>query len=790
LSPEGWFASRGWTPLAFQREAWAAYARGESGLVHVPTGAGKTYAAALPALLSGAKILYISPLRAMATDIRAALQVATDECGLDIRVETRTGDTSSSVRARQRARLPEVLVTTPESLCLLLTDPGAPDRFSDLSLVVVDEWHELVDAKRGSLLELALTRLRRFSPGLRTWALSATLANVEEAAQVVVGAGAVPTIIRADLPRPVVIETLLPPRPEVLPLAGHFGLTMLPVLVASVDISRSTLVFCNTRAQAERWYQGLLRARPDWADRMGLHHGSIDHGVRLAVERGLKSGAMTLVVCTASLDLGVDLAPVERVVQVGSPKGIGRLVQRAGRSGHRPGATCRVLCVPTHALQLVEIAAVRDALSRREVEARRPMRKPLDVLAQHLVSCALGGGFRLDEMRSEVRRAWSFRDLSDQEFDWALALVRDGGHSLRAYPNFRKVREVDGLHTVPDAQIARLHRASVGTIVGESVVSLRRYGGGEIGTIDEGFVSRLNVGDTFVFAGETLELVMIKDMVAWARRAKKRGGATPHWPGNKLPISGSLGVAVRRTLAALRDGEGDAAELEAWRPFMEVQRRLSRLPGAAVLAESCTTEDGAHLFVYPFEGRSAHEGLAALLARRMGQREPATFTMAVNDYGFEILAHAGYRWALEGLFDEARLADDVVASVNISELTRRRFREVARVAGLVFPGLPGRAKSARQLQASASLLFDVFHRYEPENLLLAQARREVLEQSFQLDRLRQALARLRAGVELVEIERPGPLAFPLVLERLAVDSASLETLEARIERMRREWTSS
>jgi len=797
----GWFTTRGWAPMPFQEEAWAAYLRGESGIVQVPTGAGKTYAAYLGPLAeigaAGGSLLYVSPLRAMARDIEAALRAPVDALGLGLRVESRTGDTSSSIRTKQKRKLPEVLVTTPESLSLLLTEGDAAARFADLRCVIVDEWHELLDAKRGTQIELALSRLRGFSTtpgGLRTWALTATVGNAREAAQAAVGTHAVPTIVRADLPRPVVIDTLLPDSVDAFPWAGHLGIQMAPRLMDALDPDVPTLVFTNTRSQAERWYQEILTRRPEWIEHVGLHHGSVDREERERVEAGLKSGALRLVVCTASLDLGVDLTPIERVIQIGSPKGIARLIQRAGRSGHRPGATCRVTCVPTNTFELVEIAAVRDALARGEVEARTPLRKPLDALAQHLVTCALGGGFSEAGILAEVRGAWSYRDLTAEELGWALALVRDGGATLGAYPEYRRITMVEGRYRISSEDLAKLHRANVGTIVGDATMHVRKVGGGDIGSIDEGFVTRLKPGDRFVFGGHTLELVRIQGLVAWAKPSKQRTTNTPHWPGNKLPISGSLGHAVRRLLHEVRAGREDVPELVAARPVFEAQARISRLPAADhVLAERCVTAEGHHLFLYPFEGRRVHEGLAALLALRMGRRVRATFSIAVNDHGLELLTADDYPFAElldAAAFTREGLVDDIVASVNISELMRRRFREIARVAGLVMTGPAHARRTMRQVQSSASLLYDVFTRYDPDNLLLVQARREVVEQQFERDRLQSVLDRLGStSLECINTSRPSPLAFPLVVERLAIDAASTETLLDRIERMKRQWAS-
>lgn len=784
-----WMVAQGWTVHPFQAEVWAAQAAGESGLLTVPTGAGKTYAATLLALCAGWRVLYVSPLRAMARDLEKALSRPVRELGLPARVETRTSDTSASVRARQRTRLPEVLVTTPESLSLLLTRPESATLLGNLGLVVVDEWHELIDNKRGTQVELALARLRRFSPGMRTWALSATLANAEQAARAVVGEGRPARVVRANVPRPLALSTLpLPPGFE-LPYSGHFGTRLAPALVDWIDIGVATLVFCNTRAQAEVWYQSIVQLRPEWFEWMGLHHGSIDGDERARVEDGLKSGELRLVVCTSSLDLGVDLAPVERVVQVGSPKGIARVIQRAGRSAHRPGATAKLLCVPTHALQLLEIVAVRDAVARGEVEPRQPLSRPIDVLAQHLVTCALGGGFRADEMFDEVRTAYSYRDLSRAQFDAALALVRDGGQALGAYPEFRKVVEERGAHAVPDPRLAALHRASVGTIVADSSLVVTVAGRGKIGTIDEGFAAALAPGDTFVFAGEVLEMVTLRDATLYARRAQKRSKFTPHWPGNKLPITGALGAALRRVVDEVGAGRG-GGEIDVAGPMLAEQRQVSRIPAAhELLAEVVHTPEGHHLFLFPFEGRRVHEGLGALLALRAGRRHPATFTIAVDDHGLELLHADPLDWSsLLGpeLFATEGLVDDILASVHISELMRRRFRDVARVAGFVQAGLPWDRKSARQVQASASLLFDVFTRYDPANPLLSQARQEVIEQHFEQERLSQALRRLGAcTVRLVRPSGPSPLAAPILASRLSKNVASTETLEARVRRAAR-----
>ena len=795
----GWMASRGWTPFAFQTEAWAAYAAGESGLVHVPTGAGKTYAAYLAALAglvdepsAGLAIVYVTPLRALARDVALAMREPVEALGIPLRVETRTGDTPAAVRARQRTRLPEVLVTTPESLSVLLSYDDAPLRFAHLRLAIVDEWHELLSSKRGTQVELALARLRRMAPGLRTWALSATLRAPDEGAQCVVGTGRQFRVLRGAFARRTVVDTLVPEKVERFPWAGRLGLAMMPRVLALLEDRRTTLVFTNTRSQAERWYQAILDARPDWAQQVALHHGSIDREERERVEAGIKSGAITTVVATSSLVLGVDFAPVDRVLQVGSPKGVARLLQRAGRSAHRPNEAAHVICVPTHALELVEFAAARDALVRQELEPRDPLPAPLDVLVQHLVTCAMGGGFSANAMFDEVREAWSYRELTRDAFDWALAMVEHGGATLRAYEQHHKVVRDGERYTVASPRVARLHRLGIGTITTEATMEIRYLSGTRIGHIEEDFIARLHGGDRFTFAGRALEFVRVRDMVAFVRRSPVRPSLTPIWAGSRFPMSTSLGSAVRSRLDRwARGGPQDAPEMTMAQPVLDEQARLSAIPLAhQVLVEQWKSREGHHLWLYPFEGRKAHQALASLLAWRSGRRRPATFTLTVNDYGIELLSADAVSpndlLSGEALSTTDMLAD-VAASVNMGELARRQFRDIARVAGLVFAGYPGAPKGTRQVQLSSSLVFDVFTRYDAGNLLVAQAHREVLEQQFELGRLEATLRRLGSAELLVrQVAHPTPLGFPLFVDRLG-SRLTTEDLITRVERMVGQW---
>jgi len=801
---ESWFSGHGWQPFPFQREVWSAYQNGESGLVHAATGTGKTYAAWLAPLLEwmreqsggaprsrGApplRVLWITPLRALAADTAEALEDPLRALALPWTLETRTGDTRPAMRARQRRKLPTALITTPESLSLLLSWENSADLFADLQLVVVDEWHELMGTKRGVQVELALARLRSLRPGLRTWGLSATIGNLEAARSSLLGCRPGPSrLVRGVESKEVIVDALIPPVVERFPWAGHLGTQMLTQVVAAVEEGESAIVFTNTRSQTEIWYQALLQARPDWAGTIALHHGSLARKSRDWVEDGLRSGRLRCVVATSSLDLGVDFSPVDRVLQIGSPKGVARLLQRAGRSGHRPGAVSRVTCVPTNVLELIEVAAARDGVKAGAVESRVAVERPLDVLVQHLVTVALGGGFRSEHLLDEVRGTRSYEQLRDDEWQWALDFVTRGGEALQAYPEYARVEHADGFYSMHDPQMARRHRMAIGTIVGDAHITVQYLGGSRLGSVEESFIARLKPGDRFIFAGKPLEFVRVRDMKAWVRRAASVRGAIPRWMGSRMPLSGELAAALRKRLEEAAQGVYRDPEMEAIRPILEVQARWSRIPAASeLLIEQVKTREGHHLFIFPFEGRLVHEGLAALLAYRLSRIRPISFTMASNDYGFELLSpeRAPLEEALgRGLLAAENLLHDVPASLNATEMARRQFREIARVAGLIFPGYPHAGKTARQLQASSGLFFDVFTRYDPSNLLLNQAHREVLERQLESSRLGRTLERLsRAGLVVTSPTRTPPLAFPLLVDRTR-DRVSSESLVDRVRRM-------
>lgn len=784
-----WFAARGWRPFGFQRQVWRALAAGDSGLLHATTGSGKTYAVWMGALLratphKGLQVLWLTPMRALAADTTRALQQPLPELAPGWQVGMRTGDTPPAERAKQDRRLPEALVTTPESLSLMLTREHARDELAGVHTVIVDEWHELVGNKRGVQVQLALARLRRWNPGLAVWGLSATLGNLAEAMHTLVG-HADGRLVQGKLDKRLVIDTLLPHDPGRFSWGGHLGAQMLQPVVDEIEKSSTTLVFTNVRSQAEIWYQLILDARPQWAGLVALHHGSLDKGVREWVEAGLKAGTLKAVVATSSLDLGVDFLPVERVLQIGSAKGVARLLQRAGRSGHAPGRPSRVTLVPTNTLEIVEAAAARRAALAGQVESRRSPSKPLDVLVQHLVTVALGGGFAADELYAEVSAAPAYADLSRDEFDWALAFVERGGDSLTAYPEYHRVQQVDGVWRVPDRGIAKRHRLQIGTIVSDASMQVKWLSGGSIGTIEEGFIARLNKGDTFVFAGRVLEYVRTQDMAAYVKKATKKSGIVPIWAGGRMPLSSEMADAVQAMLGGAAQGEFREPEMQAAQPMLATQARLSRIPvPGRLLIERFGSREGHHVFLYPFAGRNVHIGLAQLLAWRLAMEAPNTFSLSVNDYGLEILAAKPFELpAPAAWFDTAGLMADVLASLNSGELAQRRFREIARIAGLVFGGYPGAPKSLRQLQASSSLFFEVFRRYDAGNRLLGQAEAEVLGQELELARLRATLQRLAAlPLEAVVLKAPSPFALPLMVERLR-EQLTTEKLKDRLDRL-------
>ena len=789
------FKSRGWTTFAFQRETWKAYGQGKSGLLHAPTGLGKTLAVWLGPLadaaerrdMQGCKVLWITPLRALAQDTRKSLQEPIDELGLNLEVALRTGDTSAYRKAKLNKKLPFGLITTPESLSLFLTHANFRENLAGLSAVVVDEWHELMGTKRGVQTELCLARLRAWFPGLRIWGLSATLGNTEEAKEVLLGDGAREAVtISGDRRKKVSIQTLLPKNIDRFPWSGHIGTALSAQVIRLLENGETTLLFTNTRSQTEIWFQELLERKPEWRDELAMHHGSLDREQRNEVEERLRNGSVRCVVCTSSLDLGVDFSPVSQVIQVGSPKGIARLMQRAGRSGHNPKGASRLYCVPGNALELAEFAAARDAIEAMQIEARPPMRKPLDVLVQHLVTVCIGEPGRAEDLLAEVRSSFAYRDLGDEEWRWALEFVTRGGPALAAYPKFQKVVEVDGQLTVTDKRLIQMHRMSIGTITDQPSVALVFKGGKRLGTVEESFISKIRVGGVFVFGGKRLELVRLHRNKATVQRAtRKARGDIPVWGGARMPLSNELAHAVA---LRLKSGAADTPEMKLLAPILEIQERWSHIPHDEVLLlEHVTIRREAHLFAYTFAGRLVNEGLGALVAWRINRLRERMIQVTMNDYGFSLtsdgkLPFSEREW--RGLLTTRDLLGDLLACMNTVELARRQFREIARVSGLVLQQFPKRDGGApKELQTSSRLLYEVFQRYDPENLLLIQARREILDNQLELTRLKAVMESLAdRPIHLQECERLTPMAFPLWADRLQAHYQGADAT-TRLERM-------
>ncbi|MDP1662158.1 MAG: ligase-associated DNA damage response DEXH box helicase [Phycisphaerales bacterium] len=841
LAPaRSWLASRGWSPFPFQEQVWSAYLNGKSGLLHAPTGMGKTLAVALGPLLEevarrgeggsrkrerGLKVLWLTPLRALANDTAEALASAVEGLGLNWSVELRTGDTAQSRKRKQRVDgLPNILVTTPESLSVMLSypdlvgeaggktpssaaggpagpspaEPGEGGTLSPLAgirAVIVDEWHELLGTKRGVQTELGLARVRALSPSVRTWGLSATLGNLDEAMRVLLGAGAPQGVmVRGQGRREYQFRTIIPPDIERFPWAGHLGIRLLPQVCEAIDASNLTLLFTNTRSQSEIWFSSLLRASNKYMGKVAIHHGSLDRKLRGRVEEAVKAGELKCVVCTSSLDLGVDFAPVDQVIQIGSPKGIARFLQRAGRSGHQPGGVSKIVCVPTNALELVEFAAARDAIAAEggpvDVEEREPLVLAMDVLVQHMMTVAVGGGFDERRLLAEVRTTNAFNALTDDQWRWAMDYIHRGGPALTAYAHYARATQddpPDGLWRMSAASLVRNHRLNIGTITSDASIAVRMANGKVLGSVEESFIGRMAPGDIFAFSGRVLELVRVRDMTAVVRPARRARGNVPSWQGSRMAISTHLASAVRVRLGEAHRGVYRGPEMKAAEPILRLQDAWSTLPQPGeLLIEYATTSEGHHAFVYPLEGRLVHEGLAALAAWRFARAEPRTFVLASNDYGFHLLSptpiqfrEADWRSALS----PAGLTEDLLACLNAAQLARRQFREIARVAGLIIPGFPGQGRSNRHLQASSELFYDVFSEYDAGNLLLDQARRQVLERQLEYRRLAGALERLAdATLAVKDLPCLSPFAFPLWVDSLR-EQLTTEKWTDRLSRM-------
>lgn len=806
-----WLKSRKRKPFPFQEETWASYLEGYSGLVNAPTGFGKTYSVFLAPIIAylneegngskrkgklGLRVIWITPLRSLAKDLARAMEEALFQLDVDWRVGVRNGDTSVSEKQKQKRAMPQVLLITPESLHLLLAQKNNDNIFDDLTCIVADEWHELLGTKRGVMVELALSRIKgmvsfRENRTLRIWGISATIGNLEEALAVLQPDHQVlKIIVKAATEKKIQIQSIIPDTIEMLPWAGHLGIKLADKLVPVIKKSKTTLVFTNTRSQAEIWFQHLLKIHPDFAGQMAIHHGSIDYELRNWIEEALHTGVLKVVICTSSLDLGVDFKPVDTVVQVGSPKGVARFLQRAGRSGHSPFETSKIYFMPTHALELLEVAAIKTAAKTQQIESREPFILPFDVLLQYLVTLAVGNGFDNKIIFEEVKNTYAFSELLAEEFDWCMQFITQGGSSLQAYPEFHKVvfDETDGLWKVTNRQIAMRHRLHIGTIVSDAMLKVKFMTGGYVGMVEEYFVSKLKPGDRFNLAGRSLEFVMVRDMLVLVKRSQHKKTITPSWLGGRLPLSSNLGAILRQKYSQVLVGEHEEEELKVMKPLFELQESITHVPRAdEFLVELIHTKEGYHLFAYPFEGRLVHEVMAALIAYRISRLIPITFSIAMNDYGFELLSDQEIPMddaIVYDVFSPDNLSADISASINATEMAKRKFRDIACISGLVFQGYPGKYLKNKQIQSSSALFFDVFESYDPKNLLLRQAYDENFHYQLEEPRLLHALNRIQQSTIVLKwAERFTPFSFPIKVDSMR-ESMSSEELEARIEKMK------
>lgn len=814
---DAWLSAHQRHPFAFQKESWQYIINNESGLVNAPTGCGKTFSVFLGALIdyinkhpddyahkknNGLQLLWITPLRALAKDIGRAMEEVIAELGMNWKVGIRNGDTDMAERARQKRQMPEVIIITPESLHLLLAQKNYPAALRTVTTIAIDEWHELLGSKRGVQVELALSRLvgviaketglfitnKKFP--LRIWGISATIGNLDEAKEVLMSPlQREGVIVKAQMYKKVFVESIFPDEIEKYPWAGHLGIKLVEKVIPIINSSKTTLIFINTRGMSEMWYQSILNACPDLAGAIALHHGSIDQELRMWVEESLHTGKLKAVVCTASLDLGVDFRPVETVIQVGSPKGVARFLQRAGRSGHSPDATSHIYFLPTHSLELIEASALKKAIDQQLIESRPPMLLCFDVLIQYCCTLAISEGFTADELFKEIRSTYCYRDITEDEWKSILHYLTNGGNALQQYDEYKKIEIIDGIFRMPGRRAAMRHRMHVGTIVSDSMLKVKFLAGGFIGMIEEYFISRLEPGDVFTLAGRNLELVMIKDMTVIARKSNAKKSNIPSWNGGRMPLSANLGKMLRETLnlQSQKNKKAEEPEIDILAPLFELQQQLSHVPKAnELLIEQIETRDGYHLFVFPFEGRLVHEAMAAILAYRISRIQPITFSFAMNDYGFELLSDQPIPvddTNVYELFSPENLFEDIQRSVNATEMAKRKFRDIAVIGGLIFQGMPGEKKKARHLQASASLLFKVFEEYDVDNLLLRQAYNEVFSQQMEEIRLRDMLKRIQESkIILTFPQRLTPFCFPIKVDSMREDLSS-EKLEDRVKKM-------
>jgi len=762
-----WFAQRGWTPHPHQIAMLAAARAGRSALLVAPTGGGKTLAGFLPSLVelaetpgTGLHTLYVSPLKALAIDIHRNLECPIREMGLNIRAETRTGDTPAAKRARQRRSPPQLLMTTPESVALMLADAKADVLFASLRCIIVDELHALIGTKRGDLLALDLARLARLAPGARRVGLSATVADPEALAGWL-GAGLaapVERIVGVGGPAPEI--SILVPETR-LPWSGHMGLHAIPDIYAAIRNAGTTLVFVNTRAQAELVFQALWRINDDNLP-IALHHGSLGPEQRRKVEAAMAAGRLRAVVATSSLDLGIDWGTVDLVIQVGAPKGVTRLLQRIGRSNHRLDRPSRAILVPSNRFEVLECRAAIEAIRDGELDGTPPRPGALDVLAQHILGMACAGPFRADDLYDEVRQAAPYAALSRKDFDDVLAFVANGGYALSTYDRFRRLfRAADGRWHVIGPRVARQYRLNVGTIVEAPMLTVTLRRGRRLGEIEEYFVQSLEPGDTFVFAGQVLHFERVQGTTVEVTRASSDDPKVPAYAGGRLPLTTQLAHRVRNLLHARTAWRDLPDEVRQW---LRLQAWRSQVPAPDGLLVETFPRGGKHFLVaYCFEGRNAHQTLGMLLTRRMERAGLKPLGFVATDYVIAVWSLRPAR-DIDALFDQDMLGDDLEAWMAESSMLRRTFRNVAVIAGLIERRHPGQEKTGRQVLFSSDLIYDVLRTHEPDHVLLRATRADAATGLTDVRRLSDMLARVKGRITHRRLDRVSPLAVPVLLE--------------------------
>ena len=796
---KNWMAQKDFAPFTFQLETWEKFYKNYSGMVVAPTGFGKTYSVFLAVIIDflnfpekygdGLKLLWITPLRALAKDIAKAMKEAIDEIGLDWSVGVRNGDTPISERTSQTKKMPDILLVTPESLHLLLAQKNNQRYFKNLKCIAVDEWHELLGGKRGVLTELALSRLTSYQKKIRIWGITATIGNLDEALEVLLPYKTKKTKVVAKEKKKIDIIAVLPDEVEILPWAGHLGNKLANKVIPIILESKTTLVFTNTRSQAEMWYQILLQQHPDFAGQIAIHHSSIDKDLRIWIEENLSSGYLKAVVSTSSLDLGVDFKPVDTVIQIGSAKGVARFLQRAGRSGHSPFETSKIYFVPTHSLELIEVAALKEAVKQKIIEPRVPMVMTFDVLVQYLITLAVGEGFKAEETFEQIKNTYAFQEITAEEWTSILQFITIGGGAFKNYEEFHKVVIEEGIYKVTSRRIAMLHRMNIGVIVSDAMLKVKVLGGSYVGMIEEYFITRMKKEDKFILAGRVLEVAHIKEMTVYVRNAKGKA-MVPSYLGGRLPLSSYLGQFLRMKLSQSLDAKSSEKELKFLHPLLASQEGISHIPKEdEFLVEIIKTRDGYHLFMYPFEGRLIHEVMSALIAFRISKITPISFSMAMNDYGFELLSSQEIPLTEENLkqiLSKENLIKDVLSSINATEMARRKFRDIAVISGLVIQTYPGQQKNNKSLQSSAGLIFNVLEDYDSQNILLKQAYTEVFNQQIDEARLVEAFNRIENSKIILKFANSfTPLSFPVKVDSLR-QSLSSEDLGERIKRMQAE----